>query len=150
MGVKSQGRVVVPEDAVDAARRDMIADRTSDSQTRELIRQYCDAKDSKYGSYVADPHTAVALSVAHRIQSQSPSTVTQVVLATAHPAKFSEAVTSSLESAGAGFNFERDVLPKEFEGLLERERRVFSSKASPEAVKAVIEEHVGHLVQAKA
>ena len=81
---------------------------------------------------------------------RSPSTVTQVVLATAHPAKFSEAVTSSLESAGAGFNFERDVLPKEFEGLLERERRVFSSKASPEAVKAVIEEHVGHLVQAKA
>ena len=68
--VKSQGRVVVPEDAVDAARRDMIADRTSDSQTRELIRQYYDAKDSKYGSYVADPHTAVALSVAHRIQSQ--------------------------------------------------------------------------------
>lgn len=56
--------------------------------------------------------------------NRSSSGVNQVVLSTAHPAKFAEAVTGSLESAGATFDFERDVLPVEMHGLLERERRV--------------------------
>jgi threonine synthase len=44
-------------------------------------------------------------------------------LSTAHPAKFSEAAAQAL-AQNADFNFERDVLPQEFEGLLEKERRV--------------------------
>lgn len=46
------------------------------------------------------------------------------MLSTAHPAKFAEAVTSSLSSADVPFDFERDVLPSEMVGLLEKERRV--------------------------
>ena len=46
-----------------------------------------------------------------------------MVLSTAHPAKFSEAVTRALQSS-SHFNFERDVLPKEFHGLLDKEKRV--------------------------
>ena len=38
------------------------------------------------------------------------------------------------------FNFERDVLPEEFKGLLEKERRVIDvSSADVELVKAVID-----------
>jgi hypothetical protein len=48
--------------------------------------------------------------------------VVQVVLST-HPAKFSEAVTKALSTL-QGFDFERDVLPQEFRGLLEKEGRV--------------------------
>lgn len=63
----------------------------------------------------------------------------QVVLSTAHPAKFSEAVASALEKEDS-FNFERDVLPEEFKGLLEKERRVIDvSSADVELVKAVID-----------
>ena len=63
----------------------------------------------------------------------------QIVLSTAHPAKFSEAVTRALEGSPA-FNFERDVLPPEFKGLLERERRVIDVEAADvELVKKVIE-----------
>ena len=47
----------------------------------------------------------------------------QIVLATAHPAKFSEAVTLALQSSPQ-FDFERDVMPEEFRGMLDRERRV--------------------------
>jgi threonine synthase len=53
--------------------------------------------------------------------SKSPPSVVQVVLSTAHPAKFSEAVTKALSTSQC-FDFERDVLPQEFRGLLEREK----------------------------
>lgn len=65
------------------------------------------------------------------------------MLATAHPAKFSEAVTRALVNSSE-FDFERDVLPKEFVGLLEKERRVVDvAKADVDLVKAAIEEIVG-------
>lgn len=53
----------------------------------------------------------------------SPSSIVQIILSTAHPAKFSEAVTRALQSS-PHFDFERDVLPEEFRGLLDREKRV--------------------------
>ena len=69
----------------------------------------------------------------------SDAATVQVVLSTAHPAKFSEAVASALEKEGS-FNFERDVLPEEFKGLLEKERRVIDVfSADVELVKAVID-----------
>lgn len=72
------------------------------------------------------------------VLSSTPSTV-QVVLSTAHPAKFSEAVTRALEGA-SNFDFEKDVLPEEFRGLLDRERNVIDVEA-PQVVlvKKVIE-----------
>jgi threonine synthase len=73
----------------------------------------------------------------------SPPSVVQVVLSTAHPAKFSEAVTKAL-STSQGFDFERDVLPQEFRGLLEKERRVVGvDEPNKELVKKVIESKVG-------
>jgi hypothetical protein len=73
----------------------------------------------------------------------SPPSVVQVVLSTAHPAKFSEAVTKAL-STSQGFDFERDVLPQEFRGLLEKERRVVDvDEPNKELVKKVIESKVG-------
>jgi threonine synthase len=68
------------------------------------------------------------------------------VLSTAHPAKFSEAVTKAL-SALQGFDFEQDVLPQEFRGLLEKERRVIDvDEPSEELIKKVIESKVGSAV----
>ena len=70
--------------------------------------------------------------------------IVQIVLSTAHPAKFSDAVTRALANS-SNFDFERDVLPKEFEGLLERERRVIDVGApSADLVKRVIEDHVSN------
>ena len=62
----------------------------------------------------------------------------QICLATAHPAKFSQAVEKALENFKE-FNFE-SILPKEFIGLLEREKRVVNVKsADPSLVKQIIE-----------
>lgn len=66
-------------------------------------------------------------------------------MSTAHPAKFSEAVTRALEGA-VGFDFEKDVLPVEFKGLLEKERRVIDVEAPKvELVKKVIEQFVSNV-----
>jgi threonine synthase len=68
--------------------------------------------------------------------------VVQIVLSTAHPAKFSEAVTRAL-SDQQSFDFERDVLPQEFRGLLEKERNVIDvDESNQELVKKVIEAKV--------
>ncbi|TNY17935.1 tryptophan synthase beta subunit-like PLP-dependent enzyme [Rhodotorula diobovata] len=141
--LKTEHRVKVPRRAVEAARRDMIADRASDQETAETIKKYF-TKQDEYGSYVADPHTAVGLTVANRIAKTNPPNVIQIVLATAHPAKFDSAVSDAL-SAEPSFDFKRDVLPKEFEGLLEREKRVIDCDNDPEAVKKIVREHVDKL-----
>ena len=115
---------------------------------------------------MSDPHTAVGLAAARIIAetksvpfilvtfpisflrnllalffpSTSPLNIHQIILSTAHPAKFSEAVSRALEQLST-FNFDRDVLPKEFEGLLQREKRVIEvERPDIELVKAVIEQ----------
>ena len=63
----------------------------------------------------------------------------QIVLSTAHPAKFSEAVSRALEQS-TDFDFDRNVLPTEFRGLLQKERRVIDvERPDVELVKGVIE-----------
>ncbi|KAH8097105.1 tryptophan synthase beta subunit-like PLP-dependent enzyme [Cristinia sonorae] len=133
--VKSDGRVQVPSKVLELARKDFLAERVSDEQTLETIRLQFESSVS----YITDPHTAVGLAAAHRVaRTNSPSTI-QVVLSTAHPAKFSEAVTRALSDAPS-FDFERDVLPEEFKGLLERKRNVIDVEAPDvDLVKKVIE-----------
>jgi threonine synthase len=61
------------------------------------------------------------------------------MLSTAHPAKFSEAVNLALQNH-PNFNFEQDVLPTEFVGLLEKKRNVIDvPQPDIDLVKAVIE-----------
>ncbi|SCV73977.1 BQ2448_6407 [Microbotryum intermedium] len=138
--LKTKGRVVVPDEAVKIARRDMIAERCSDEQT---IQHYF-TKGDRFGSYVADPHTAVGLYVANKVAKTNPFDVFQIVLSTAHPAKFNAAVAAALQSQPS-FDFKRDVLPKEFEGLLEKEKRVIDVKGTKQAVQDVVVEQVEKL-----
>ncbi|KAL0579183.1 threonine synthase [Marasmius crinis-equi] len=136
--MKTDGKVEVPVEVLEAGRRDFCAERVSDEETLETIKShYLDPQ-----SYVVDPHTAVGLNAAVRMaKAISPST-TQIVLSTAHPAKFSEAVTKALRGL-ENFNFATSVLPEEFKGLLAKERRVIDVEfASIDLVKKVIESNV--------
>lgn len=143
--LKTDGRVIVPRAAVEAARRDFVADRVSDVETTETIRKFYENAD-EYGSYVADPHTAVGLAVAERVAKKNDPNTVQVVLATAHPAKFNEAVSAALVNS-AGFDFAKDVLPKEFEGLLDLPRRVIDVAGTSEAVKDVVKKELVHFFE---
>lgn len=66
----------------------------SDEQTAEAIRDV----DRRYG-YVMDPHTAVAYLALQASREETTGPVHGVVLATAHPAKFSEVVEPAIGRA---------------------------------------------------
>ncbi|KAJ6591115.1 tryptophan synthase beta subunit-like PLP-dependent enzyme [Mycena vulgaris] len=148
--MKSDGRVKIPVAVLETARRDFLAERISDEQTLQTIQSHFEAAPS----YVVDPHTAVGLAAGQIVASReyvlslpalTPKSSTrsgaphQIMLSTAHPAKFSEAVTLALRDQPK-FNFERDVLPEEFIGLLDKTRNVIEvPQPNIDLVKAVIE-----------
>ncbi|KAJ7031639.1 tryptophan synthase beta subunit-like PLP-dependent enzyme, partial [Mycena alexandri] len=133
--MKSDGQVAIPADVIESARRDFVAERISDEQTLQTIQAHFEGNPS----YIVDPHTAVGLAAGKIIASSEPSATYQIMLSTAHPAKFSEAVTQALRGH-AQFNFEQDVLPAEFVGLLDKKRNVIEvPRPDIDLVKAVIE-----------
>ncbi|PKC70791.1 threonine synthase [Rhizophagus irregularis] len=134
--VKVNKSLVVEKSVLDISLRDFISERVSDQETLDTIKKYYAPENENQISYILDPHTAVGVAAADR-QNISPNTY-QICLATAHPAKFSQAVEKALENFKE-FKFE-NILPKEFIGLLERERKVvFVEGAEPSLVKQVIE-----------
>lgn len=83
--------------------------------------------------YVADPHTAVGLAVARRLGLGTERPV--VCLATAHPAKFPDAVEQATGT--------RPALPDRLAGLLGRPERSALLPADVDAVKAHVRTAVG-------
>jgi threonine synthase len=83
--LKQSGRFVLPASMLAAIREEFDAGRADENETSAAIR----AAWRETGDLV-DPHTAVALAVADR--DNADSTVPNIVLSTAHPAKFPDAV----------------------------------------------------------
>lgn len=108
----------VYKDVLEAARRTFESERVSDPETLDAIRSVY-----REVGYVLDPHTAVGVEAARRSARRAPPGVPIVALSTAHPAKFAGAVTLALEEED-GFEFDAKVLPAEFVGLDEKEKRV--------------------------
>jgi threonine synthase len=89
MGSLAQsGRFTVPGDALKEMRALFSADRADEQEVAAEIRAWM-----KEASYCVDPHTAVALAVAEK-ETRDPS-APMVVLSTAHPAKFPDAVAAA-------------------------------------------------------
>jgi threonine synthase len=81
-------RFTVPAEALKQMRALFTADKASEQESAATIRAWM-----KEAGYCADPHTAVALAVAEK-ETRDPS-VPMVVLSTAHPAKFPDAVAAA-------------------------------------------------------
>lgn len=103
--LKQSGRFVLPDAVLAAIRREFDAGRADETETAAAIR----AAWREAGELV-DPHTAVALAVADR--DVTDITVPGIVLSTAHPAKFPDAV-----EAACG---QRPHLPVWLDGLMTR------------------------------
>jgi threonine synthase len=108
-GLKQSGRFVLPDAMLAAIRTDFDAGRADETETAAAIR----AAFREAGDLV-DPHTAVALAVADR--DGTDSSVPNIVLSTAHPAKFPDAV-----EAACGM---RPHLPVWLEGLMSKREDV--------------------------
>jgi threonine synthase len=107
--LKQSGRFVLPDVMLAAIREAFDAGRADETETAAEIR----AAWREAGELV-DPHTAVALSVAER--DSSDTGVPNIVLSTAHPAKFPDAV-----EAACGI---RPQLPAWLDGLMTRHEQV--------------------------
>ena len=105
-GFRHTGRMDVPDAAWQAARAEFTGLRLDDAGTIEQIRATWRAS-----GYLADPHTAVAIAAARL----APPGVPVVVTATAHPAKFPDAIERAV-----GF---RPPLPPHLADLYDRPER---------------------------
>jgi threonine synthase len=110
MGSLAQSRCFsVSAHALQAMRALFTADRADEQEAAAEIRAWMREAD-----YCIDPHTAVALAVAEK-ETRDPA-VPMVVLSTAHPAKFPDAVKAACGIAPA--------LPEWLADLPKREERV--------------------------
>jgi len=107
--LKQSGRFVLPDAMLAAIREVFDAGRADETETAAEIR----AAWREAGELV-DPHTAVALSVAER--DASDTNVPNIVLSTAHPAKFPDAVEAACGT--------RPQLPAWLDGLMTRREQV--------------------------
>jgi len=107
--LKQSGRFVLPDAILANIREEFDAGRADETETAAAIR----AAWREVGELV-DPHTAVALAVADR--DTPDSRVPNIVLSTAHAAKFPEAV-----EAACGV---RPQLPPWLEGLMARPEHI--------------------------
>jgi threonine synthase len=109
MAAAKAGQMNLSDDALGRARELFSSYRSDDAGMVETIRQVW--ADS---GYLLDPHTAIGLAAARACRRNS--TTPMVTLATAHPAKFADAVRA------AGYHDEPE-LPAHMADLWQREER---------------------------
>ncbi len=128
MGSLSQsGSFTIPDEGMAAIRRDFAAHRVSEDEVSKTMRETL----ARTG-YLLDPHTAVGVAAGEQLLARDPATPT-VVLATAHPAKFPDAVF-----AATGV---RPALPPHLADLLERKEHFTVIANDQKAIEQFISRH---------
>jgi threonine synthase len=116
-------RFALSASAIKELRSLFTADRADEQESAAEIRAWAREAD-----YCVDPHTAVALAVAEK-EKRDPS-VPMVVLSTAHPAKFPDAV-----KAACGLT---PALPDTFADLCRRNERIIALPADQTAIERYV------------
>jgi threonine synthase len=119
---RAAGRMPVPDAAWRRARRLFRGFRLDDAATLAEIRRLYAAC-----GYIADPHSAVGIAAA---QAGRPAGVPTVAIATAHPAKFPDAIGRAIDR--------RPPLPPALADLYERAERYVRAPNDLAAVKASV------------
>jgi threonine synthase len=120
--LKQSGQFTVPDEALAAIRESFAAGRANEAETAATM-----AETLRAAGYLLDPHTAVGVCVAGKLELGSAPVVT---LATAHPAKFPDAV-----EAATGIE---PPLPAWLSDLYERPERYDILANDPDAVESYI------------
>jgi threonine synthase len=121
--LKQSGRFVLPDRLLAAIREEFDAGRADETETSAAIR----AAWREAGELV-DPHTAVALAVADR--DTTDTTVPNIVLSTAHPAKFPDAVETACGM--------RPQLPAWLDGLMTKSEHMKVMKNDQDEVERFV------------
>ena len=119
------GRMIIPESALKRIRADFCADKAGEAEVAEKIREMHDRTGR-----IVDPHTAVGLVALDKLRAEGEIAGPAIVLATAHPAKFPDAV-----KAACG---ETPSLPPSYRDLMTRREVMLEAPADQAAVRAII------------
>jgi threonine synthase len=122
------GAIELPTQAFAAMRALFIGEAVDEAETARTIRGTLQATGE-----VVDPHTAVGVAAAHRVRGRLEGPL--VVLSTAHPAKFPEAVEAAIERQPA--------LHPRAGGLYDRDEKIDRLPSDAEAVKAYVRRFAG-------
>lgn len=125
---RSDGTVSVPPEVLAELRAEFDCGRIDDESAAAVIRSV-----RQHTGLLVDPHTAVGIGVAERLVDDgllADPSVPVVCLATAHPAKFPDAV-----AAAVGV---RPQLPESLADLFERVERVERCEADLAAVESLV------------
>ncbi len=124
--LSQSGAFTLPRAVQAAIAADFTAARADEPETRATI-----AEMQEEAGYLVDPHTAVGLTVADKVEHKK--SIPQVVLSTAHPAKFPDAV-----EAATGI---RPPLPAHMADLMTRKERVSVQPNDLATIEAFITAH---------
>ena len=131
-GLAQSGAFTIPDQALATIRHDFAALRADEEAVSGCMRSVLDTT-----GYLLDPHTAVGV-VASNAQLDSDPSTPSIVLATAHPAKFPDAVKQS-----TGIH---PALPPHLADLLERKEHFTVVANDVTAIESFIAKHsrIGH------
>ena len=147
--LKTTGGFTVNPGILAAAREDFSSERVNNDETIETIKSSylaffpkvanSEGTTGKTGGYILDPHSAIGIAASLRSISSTEYTVS---LATAHPAKFEDAVHRALMDQ-EGYSFD-DMKPQKFKELEDMESKVKSIGRDErlEKVKSLIIEEI--------
>ena len=124
--LKSTGGFKISQGALDRLREIFASGRASEEETSATIRRAYDMMGE-----VLCPHTAIGVKVA---DEQPKSATPMVTLATAHPAKFPDAVEAAIGV--------RPGLPSRMADLYERSERVTRVAGDRAAIETIIKERI--------
>ena len=125
MGEMKQGGFGISQGALQALREHFDSGRSSDEQTSATIQSFFAATGE-----VLCPHSAVGVKVAEEHLGSSP----MVTLATAHPAKFPDAVEAAMGL--------RPALPRWLTDLFDRDERVTEMPNDLQLMKSLVRERI--------
>ena len=119
---KQNGRLEFTDEQKKQLQLDFTSSSIDDDETLATIRSF-----HNESGYILDPHTAVGVAVGDKVRDQK---YPLICLATAHPAKFGDAVKNAIDS--------EPILPAVFSALLTSEKKVTSIAADLERIKSYI------------
>jgi threonine synthase len=122
--LKQSGSFEIPERALEYIQSKFSAGRSDMKETADVIRRMLEVDD-----YLIDPHTAVGFKVGRDTGSSSP----MVVLSTAHPAKFPDAVKAACGVIPA--------LPDHLADLMQRNERLTRLSSDIKQIQQYISRH---------
>jgi threonine synthase len=127
-GLSQSGGFTIPDRSLAEMRRNFSSGRADRSETEDTIRTMF-----RSSREIVDPHTAVGLKVARESMDKE----AMISLATAHPAKFPDAVE---RATGV-----RPTLPSRLAGLMASEERMSVLPNDTTAVKTFILDRIDHV-----